>query len=158
MRSGGSREADLSVCRSVSLSLFVCPSLNATLCLSLCLFPCLFLSLCLSLSVCLCVCVSVHLCVCVCAPLCVSLCVFVCATKQGARNMDLCRRTTCWTSNVHAPWMTTYDGKKKEMNRKHPVSRPDSAFGARSSSTRISVLVGKRQVVDEIDFRLCVRH
>ena len=53
--------------------------------------------------------------------------------------------------------MTTDDGNKKKMNRKHPVSRTDSAVRARSSSTRISVLVGNRQVVDEIDFRLCVR-
>ena len=43
------------------------------------------------------------------------------------------------------------------MYSKHPVSRTDSAVGARSSSTRISVLVGNRQDVDEIDLRLCVR-
>ena len=45
--------------------------------------------------------------------------------------------------------------KNKKMNRKHPVSRTDSAAGARSSSTRISVLVGNRPAVDEIDLRLC---
>ena len=53
--------------------------------------------------------------------------------------------------------MTTDDEKQKKMNRKHPVSRTDSAVGARSSSTRNSVVVGNRHVVDEIDLRLCVR-
>ena len=42
------------------------------------------------------------------------------------------------------------------MYSKHPVSRTDSAVRARSPPTRIAVLVDNRQVVDEIDLRLCV--
>ena len=46
----------------------------------------------------------------------------------------------------------------KDAKPQKPVSRTDSDVGARSSSTRISVLVGNHQVVDEIDVRLCVRY
>ena len=97
------------------------------------------------------------MCVCLRASVCVAVRVCVCNETKVHGRWACAEQTTCWTSKVNVPWMTTDDGNIQKMNRKHPVSRTDSAVGARSSSTRISVLVGKRQVVDEIDFRLCVR-
>ena len=71
----------------------------------------------------------------------------------------LCRQDDVHgTSNVHAPWMTTEDGHKKERNRKHQASRTNSAVGTRSPPTRISVLVDDRRAMDEVGLRLGVRH
>ena len=119
--------------------------------MSVCVCVCLSSSVCVCVCVCVCLRVSVRLRACVC--LCVTLCVCVC-NEQMYGGKTCADHTTCGTSNEHAPWMTTGNGMKK-MYSKHPVSRTHSAVGARSSSTRNSVLVGNRQVVDKIDLRLC---